>query len=203
MMINSFNSAMPMMPSAVNQPQMMAPQQVAPQNTQLLGTPASPPSSAGANMGSPAIIGWNLTPVFSNMASSVGQMAGNMGQTLNQGVGNALGGFGQLGAGALSSVMGPSMNLLQGLNSTQPPQATQSAYSASRPSPQQILQSVYTGVSQALQDLGSLMTEQAPAMMTYGGAMAGATGVCSYMAAGMAATGAAMLLNQNHAQVAG
>lgn len=203
MMINNFNPAMPMMPSAVNHSQMTAPQQVPPQNTQLLANPTNLLPPASANAGNSAIIGWNIMPVFSNMASSVGQIAGNIGQTVNQGMGDMLGVAGQLGSGALYGVINPSMNPLQGINNTQPPQPTQPANNASRPSPQQILQSVYTGISQALQDLGALMTEHAPAMMTYGSAMGGATAVCSYMAAGMAATGAAMLLNQNQGQVVG
>lgn len=203
MMINNFNPAMPILSSAVNHSQMTAPQQVPPQSAQLLANPIGSFPSASANAGNPGILGLNIMPVFSNMASNIGQIAGNIGQTVNQGMGDMLGAAGQLGAGALYGVINPSLNPLQGINNTQPPQPTQPAYNASRPSPQQILQSVYTGISQALQDLGTLITEHAPAMMTYGSAMGGATAVCSYMAAGMAATGAAMLLNQNHGQVVG
>lgn len=140
--------------------------------------------------------GWNLMPTLSNWTSNVGQMAGNTLQT----VGNSFGSFGQLGAGALFSVVSPSINFLQNLNTQQPVQNTQPTGGITRTTPQQIFQSVSSGANQALQDIGTMFTQNAPAMMAYGGSMAGAGAICPYAGAGMAATGAAMLLSQNHGQ---
>lgn len=193
MMINNLGASFLMTPPTLNRANSTA-NQFPPTPTLLNSTPPSLSQPIIPNTGNSG--SGSIMPNFGNMASNTGQMVNNA----FQGVGNAFGSFGQLGAGALFSIVAPSISFLQNMNSQQPLQNTQSAGSLSRTSPQQIFQSVTSGANQAFQDLGNLLTQNAPAMMAYGGSMAGAGAICPYAGAGMAATGAAMLLTQNHGQ---
>lgn len=197
MMINSFGTSMPMMPTSVNRAT-VAPTQISTQPSLL--SAVSPISQPLPSRGTTNAGGWNLMSTLNNWTSNVGQMAGNTLQTVGNNLGNAFGSFGQLGAGALFSVVSPSINFLQNLNTQRPVQNVQPTGGITQTTPQQIFQSVSSGANQALQDIGTLLTQNAPAMMAYGGSMAGAGAVCPYASAGMAATGAAMLLSQNNGQ---
>ncbi len=197
MMLNSFSGLMPaMQPSSIRP----AVNQSGPQSA---STNSMPPSSSSANTAMPSIPAMML-PAFGNWLGNTSQQIGSGLQTWGNSVSNGLntlgqitGSFGTTASSWVSGILPTRMNALAPTQQSQPPQAV-SGTEGLRKTGQQIFHSMSNGANQALQDLGNLMTTQTPGMLAFGGGMMGAGGVCAYMCGGMAASGAAMLLNQNH-----
>lgn len=194
MMINGFNPGFSMMP-------MRSGSQSAPLARQSV-QPA--PLPTGNRMASTlARQSFNETGFlsgFGNLAFGMGQMA----RSATQEFGNLFGSLGQMGGTVISSFSLPSLNAFQPTQrgqKIQPPQQDM-AMQNTRRTGQQIFQSVSAGANQAIRDIGGMITENAPAALGFGGAMGSAGAVCTYMCGAMAASGAAMLMNQNHGQAA-
>jgi len=83
---------------------------------------------------------------------------------------------------------------IQPTNSVNPP-----AYV--RPTAQQIVRNVGQGFSQGLQTFSNLVQQHGPMMASVGAGLAGAGAVCPFLGGALAATGGAMLAQQNQNQV--
>lgn len=119
---------------------------------------------------------------FGNWFSPVMQSIGNAYPTMAASVmntGQAAGRFLSQGAGF---IMNGFNNMMSGVAAMQPRFNIQPLYSISAPqSLSQIGQQMGTGAKLALQQMGGMLTEHAPAALAFGGAVAASTGVCAFM----------------------
>lgn len=148
---------------------------------------SAPPAVPVALPQQDAAAGWNV-------GSWLNPLAGLASRSW-QGAMSAFGGIGQASFGFMQGLMTPGWAQGPSLAPIAMPQLSWPGFiSVQNPSGiRQIATDMGFGARKALEALGGVLVENAPAVLTFAGTMAASTAVCSFMGGTMAATGAVML----------